>query len=244
MITSDEAEQLAAQWVAVRGPSVTARLDEFDLGWVVTAIPPAGERLPLGEGRGVIDRRTGEISVWPSLPIANVVALYRENHAQPPPPRAWDTLRQARRDLRRKPYPATVSYLTVSERVWTARSAKGDGELAHHPIVAAFFNVMPAKYRERGCERASEAIAISDALLAEDAGRLAAGRPPLTLAEARDEYFRGADIVTYRVREPGDPRGDQPCPASMPSMLLLGYLGFTLAGADPASPVGAEGGQS
>ncbi len=244
MITSEEAEQLATQWVVMRGPSFTARLDEFDLGWVVTAVPGPGERVPIGEGRGVLDRRTGEISVWPSLPVANVIGLYRENHAKPPPPRAWDTLQQARRDLRRASYPATVSYLTVSERVWTARSAKGDGELAHHPIVEAFYNVMPVKYRDRGCERASEAVAISDALLAEDAGRLAAGRPPLAAAEARDEYFHGADLVTYRVREAGDPAADRPCPASMSSMLLLGYLGFTLSGVDPASTAASEGSQS
>lgn len=242
MITSEEAARIAGLWAARFGADVSPRVHEFDLGWVVTPSSGATPR-PVGEGRGIVDRRTGEVSVWPSLPVDVVVEMFREQYVDPPPPRSWDPLRRARRELRRVSYPGTVSHLTVSGRLWSAATAKGDGEPAHHPIVDSFYRAMPARFRERGCERASEALVLSDALLAEDAGRGAAGRPPLTLLEAREEYLSSADVVTYRVREPGDPADGQSCPPPMPSLLLLQYLGFSLPGRDQASlPVDGGGG--
>lgn len=242
MITAEEADRIAGRWAARFGPDVTPLVKEFDLGWVVTPSSEAAPR-PVGEGRGIIDRRTGEVSVWPSLAVEDVVAMFREQYVDPLPPRSWDPLRRSRHELRRATYPGRVSHLTVAGRVWSASTAKGDGEPAHHPIVASFYRSMPAQFRERGCERASEALVLSDALLVEDDARAQAGRPPLTLSEARDEFLRGADVVTHRVREPGDASDGLPCRPPMPSMLLLQLLGFSLSGRETA-PTRPEGGSA
>lgn len=242
MITAEEADGIARRWAARFGPEVTPSVREFDLGWVVTPSSGAVPR-PVGEGRGVVDRRTGEVSVWPSLPVEDVVTMFREGYVDPLPPRGWDPLVRSRHELRRATFPGRVSHLTVASRVWSASTAKGDGDLSHHPIVESFYRRMPADFRERGCERASEALVLSDALLAEDEARAQAGRPPLTLDEARDEFLNGADLVTHRVREPGDAVGGLPCRPPMPSLMLLQFLGFRLSDRDAAS-ARTEGGSA
>lgn len=243
MITPEEAVGLANLWAGRLLPPAGARVSEFDQGWVVVPVSAEGEPRPVGEGYGVVDRRTGEVSVWASsLPSEDhVAAEYRRSGARTRGPRAWDPLRRARRDLRRTPYPATVSELTVAGRVWSARSAKGDGALAHHVIVSTFFDALPVEYRDRVGARASEAIVLSDALLAEDEGRRLAERPGLSVEEARDEYFSGASIVTALVREPGDQTDRRTRPPSVSSLLLLRFLGFGLADLGPAGvPPGEE----
>lgn len=61
---------------------------EFELGWVVWAEPPPVQVDPLtGERRApeevgaacaVVDRETGRFTVWPSVPVGEVVLLYRD----------------------------------------------------------------------------------------------------------------------------------------------------------------------
>ncbi len=85
--------------------------------------------------------------------------------------------------------------------------------------------------------------AISDAPHAEDARRAAGGQPPISIDEARAEWFRGAEVVTYRVREPGDPTGGQPTPPWFSCMALLRHFGFALQSPDDASDR-AEAGDS
>lgn len=242
MITRDEARLIAERWVAESAPdgvALTAAVHEFDVGYVVWGVEPANVTPQVGAGRGVIDKETGELSVWPSIPVELVAERYAERRStEPAAPRTWDPAAQARRDLRRLPTPATVTHLTVGDRLRITRSAKGDGELNHHPLVADFLAGLPLEHRERGHDRCAEAVALSDALHAEDARRGVASQPPITLDEVRTTLLRGADLVTYRVREPGDAVAGQPGPPCVSCLLLLQHLGFTLAA--PAEQTGEE----
>jgi hypothetical protein len=71
-------------------PHREVKAQEFDLGWVVGAAPApmerdpeTGERRPpaeIGNACGVVDRRTGELTVWPSVPVEEVVRMYQQKH--------------------------------------------------------------------------------------------------------------------------------------------------------------------
>ncbi|OAH14362.1 SUKH-4 family immunity protein [Streptomyces jeddahensis] len=93
MISQEQALALADRWLNPEGsaePRREVRMQEFDLGWVVWAAPAEPERDPVtGERRppaevgnacGVVDRRTGELTVWPSVPVDEVVQMYRQKH--------------------------------------------------------------------------------------------------------------------------------------------------------------------
>lgn len=230
MITREEAEQIAERWVresAPAGKTLTARVHEFDLGYVVWAQPRPDDPPLIGAGRGIIDRATGETSVWPSLPVEMVIKRFREKRAlEPPAPRTWDPAEQARWDLRHVATPATVSHLRLVDRVLVARSIKGDQAPRHHRLVDEFLASLAPEYRERGFERCSEAAALSDALHAEDARRTALGSPEISLADARSGLFGGAQLVTYRVREPGDPVAGESAPPCISCAMLERHFGF------------------
>jgi hypothetical protein len=55
------------------------------------------------------------------------------------------------------------------------------------------------------------------------------GEGRIGLDEVRGGLLRGAELVTYRVREPGDPHSGQPGPPCVSCLLLLRHLGFGLA---------------
>lgn len=242
MFSEAEAQVLADRWVN-QGRTPADRsgvgLREFDLGYVVWAIPPPDAPPQIGAPHGVIDRQTGELSIWPSVPVEQVIEMYQEEQARRMPvPRTWDPVRQARRDLTRAGFPESITHLTLrSGRVLRARSMKGDGEPNLHPLVAEALAGVPDEARERGRDRCAEVAALSDALLAEDSGRAADHRPPITLDYARTELFRGADVVTYAVREPDDPLAGAPRPPCLSCYVLLQHFGFRLM-----SPGGSGGG--
>jgi hypothetical protein len=93
-VTSQEqALAIADRWLNPEGsaePHREVRMQEFDLGWVVWAAPAeperdpeTGERRPpaeIGNACGVVDRRTGELTVWPSVPVDEVVQMYLRKH--------------------------------------------------------------------------------------------------------------------------------------------------------------------
>ena len=72
MITREEADQIAEKWLSESAPAGASQIpmvQEFDLGYVVWGKRPPGEPPLIGANRGVIDKDTGELSVWPSLPV-------------------------------------------------------------------------------------------------------------------------------------------------------------------------------
>ncbi|MCM2579851.1 SUKH-4 family immunity protein [Streptomyces meridianus] len=93
MISQAQAIAVADRWLnpdGVQAPHRRVGIQEFDLGWVVWAVPPpperdpvTGERRPpseMGNACGVVDRRTGQLSVWPSVPVDEVVRMYQLKH--------------------------------------------------------------------------------------------------------------------------------------------------------------------
>ncbi|MFC5216047.1 SUKH-4 family immunity protein [Streptomyces coerulescens] len=93
MTSQEQALAVADRWLNPEGstePRREVRMQEFDLGWVVWAAPAeperdpeTGERRPpaeIGNACGVVDRRTGELTVWPSVPVDEVVRMYRQKH--------------------------------------------------------------------------------------------------------------------------------------------------------------------
>ncbi|GAA3386869.1 YwqJ-related putative deaminase [Cryptosporangium minutisporangium] len=229
-ITANEARRIAARWVAESSPDLSPQLYEFDAGFVVWG---AGAEPQLGAGRGVIDRETGELSVWPALPVEVVAQRYRAalpaQSALPLPRPDGDQLTQVRRDLDRVGTPATITYLLLDGPPVTARSVKGDSAPQHHPLVEDALQRLPVEFRERGYQRCSEVVALSVALLAEDARRAGVGAPPTTLDEARKRVFRGAELVTYRVREPADPQDAVAGAPCLSCLAMLAYFGFDVA---------------
>jgi hypothetical protein len=196
---------------------------------------PAGGAPQLGAGRGVIDRETGELSVWPALPVEIVAQRYQVERATYPRPRLTsDQSVQVRRDLDRVATPGTITYLLLDAPPVTARSVKGDAEPQHHALVQDALNRLPVEFRERGYTRCSEVVALSVALLAEDARHAAAGLPATTLDAARKRVFKGAELVTYRVREPADPQDAVPGAPCLSCLAMLAYFGFDVAAPEDA----------
>lgn len=237
-VTRGEASTIAQQWVrdsAQSAQSVSAAVHEFDLGYVVWAESPL-DSPPLATARGIIDRATGELSVWPALPVETVIEQFRSARSdQPPAARTWDPRAQAERDRTLAVAPANVTYLTVRGRTVVSRSVKGDDEPNHHRLVREFLtDVLPPQYRERGYDRCSEAAALSDALHAEDAGRAAVHEPAISLAAARADLFAGAGMVTYRIREADDPTAGRSGPPCVSCALLGRHFGFLLSPPDSA----------
>jgi hypothetical protein len=91
MISRDEALARAREWAAAGHPGPTPEVDlyEFDLGYVAWRIQPepagtAGPPVPpsaTGSAKAVIDRETGELSQWPSLPAPTIAERYAERRA-------------------------------------------------------------------------------------------------------------------------------------------------------------------
>ncbi|GAA2155630.1 hypothetical protein GCM10009760_55730 [Kitasatospora kazusensis] len=90
MISREQALSTADAWLNAGSSDGTAREvrhREFDLGWAVWAAPAplerdpvTGERRPpadLGQACGVVDRQSGELSVWSSIPVDEVIEAYR-----------------------------------------------------------------------------------------------------------------------------------------------------------------------
>ncbi|MGY5130384.1 SUKH-4 family immunity protein [Streptomyces nigrescens] len=93
MINQAQAHATAARWLnpeGQQGPPREVAMQEFDLGWVVWAVPPppevdpqTGQRRPpaeVGAACGVVDRASGELTVWPSVPVDEVVRMYQQKH--------------------------------------------------------------------------------------------------------------------------------------------------------------------
>ncbi|MEV1288699.1 SUKH-3 domain-containing protein [Micromonospora sp. NPDC049679] len=230
MIMRDEAERIAAVWAyresLRRGHEYTPQLDEFDLGYVVWSAPPPNVLAAPGDGpRTVIDRETGELTYWPSVPAPVIHEMYREHRARRPAPvRTADPAVDLRRNTTRLSTPSIAAHLTLRGQVHRAHGAKGDQELRHHPLVRGYLDRLPPGHLVRGGDRHAELIVLSDVLHQYDQQRAAAGAPPLTLETAR-ELLAGAQLEVFRVREPGDPIGGPAKHACESCIIALVHFG-------------------
>lgn len=240
MIDRFDAKLIAGAWLSQDDDVMVHGFGfhEFDLGYLFWRKSPPGRPQDVGAGRIVVDRHNGEMTHWPSVPVDAVIEQYRAFRAEhPPAPLTWDPVVRAKRDRVRAPFPENVTHLRLADgRLRIGRSMKGEGTPNLHPLVREFLDGLPPALRERGHDRCAEVAALSDALHAEDARRAHAGEPPLSLSDVRERLLRGADLVTYRIREPGDPTGGQPTAPCVSCQALLRHFGFGLQA--PAEGVG------
>ncbi|MFI6562644.1 SUKH-4 family immunity protein [Streptomyces sp. NPDC050534] len=87
MVTFAQAQERAEEWINGDVPSYQhreVRVREFELGFVVWAEDRAdGPRSDGGGQRLVIARDSGEATLWPSLPVGEVVRRYEEEYGRP-----------------------------------------------------------------------------------------------------------------------------------------------------------------
>ena len=205
MITRADAELLVNSWAEAAaeragGGDWVGLLEEYDFGYVGWVKPPADGRPEPGSGvRSVIDRDSGDVIPWGSIPAPMVAENYRAGR----PPFAVPTVDPVMR-IREQARPGltmnTAASITLSfdRRMRTAYGARGDHELNHHPVVREFLAAQPPGHTSRGADRHADLILISDVLHAHDA----VSGAPTTLAAAR-RLFRGVvRFTTVRIRRP------------------------------------------
>ncbi|MDJ0341335.1 SUKH-4 family immunity protein [Streptomyces sp. H10-C2] len=100
MVTFAQAQERAERWINGDVPAYQARevrVREFDLGFVAWSEPREdGPSSDDGQVRLVIARDSGEATLWPGLPVGEVIRRYEEeygavpNDAAPPPPQRID----------------------------------------------------------------------------------------------------------------------------------------------------------
>ncbi|MBT2888588.1 hypothetical protein HET65_31325, partial [Streptomyces sp. McG5] len=101
MVTFAQAQERADAWINADLPAYQHRevqVREFDLGFVVWAEDRAGG--PVSDGgrqRLVIARDSGDTTLWPGLPVGEVIRRYEEEYGRagqadepPAPPRSND----------------------------------------------------------------------------------------------------------------------------------------------------------
>jgi hypothetical protein len=148
------AERLASEASLRTGRPWRGFVEEFEHGWAVWTVPPAGERPPIGLGKTVLDKETGGVTHWPSWPTSVLASEYAA--AAPKPSAA--------------PQPPGVLPLLIRERwiespdgrVWRAESWMADAPPSHHPLVAQWLSDQDKLVR--GAERHAELLVLSTAL--------------------------------------------------------------------------------
>ncbi|HEV2633968.1 MAG TPA: hypothetical protein VGX23_02405 [Actinocrinis sp.] len=82
-VNAAAAQAIGDEWVNSSGFSagrIRAGIWEFDRGYIVyPRLSPQDAQLNVGSARGVIDRATGRLSLWPSYPFPMVAQMYRES---------------------------------------------------------------------------------------------------------------------------------------------------------------------
>ncbi|GIF24505.1 hypothetical protein BJ973_007984 [Actinoplanes tereljensis] len=211
MISLEEAEFVAEGWAHKqsirRGYPCTPHVDELALGYAVwMQLPPEIRTEPGEDVTTVIDRDTGRLSHWPIASTAELDEHYRERRdAAIGRHQTADPVAELKREAHRRVSPAVAAHLTLGDRLFRARGAKGDQELRHHPLVAQLLAAIPAENTVRGAERHAELLVVSDVLYEADKVRDAA----LDLGDARALLAQG-QFDTFHIRESGDPIGGEP----------------------------------
>ncbi len=88
MVTLAQAQERAERWVNGEVPAYEqreVRVREFDLGFVAWAEDRAGAPASdSGDVRLVIARDSGETTLWPALPVGEVIRRYEEEYGEEP----------------------------------------------------------------------------------------------------------------------------------------------------------------
>lgn len=86
MVTFAQAQERAEEWINGEAPAYQhreVRVREFELGFVVWGEDRAeGPRSDAGAQRLVIARDTGEATLWPALPVGEVIRRYEEEYGR------------------------------------------------------------------------------------------------------------------------------------------------------------------
>ncbi|MEU3613886.1 SUKH-4 family immunity protein [Streptomyces sp. NPDC006872] len=103
MVTFAQAQERAEEWINGDVPAYQhreVRVREFELGFVVWAEDRAeGPRSDGGAHRLVIARDSGEATLWPSVPVGEVIRRYEEEYGRPEAPADAAPAPAARVDL-------------------------------------------------------------------------------------------------------------------------------------------------
>ncbi|WP_371479823.1 SUKH-4 family immunity protein [Kitasatospora sp. NBC_00315] len=87
MVTYAQAQELAEDWInggVPRSLQREVRVREFDLGFICWAVDPEdGTAADGGEARLVVARDSGASTLWPALPVNEVVRQYEEVYGRP-----------------------------------------------------------------------------------------------------------------------------------------------------------------
>ncbi|MER7920627.1 MULTISPECIES: SUKH-4 family immunity protein [unclassified Streptomyces] len=90
MVTYAQAQERAEEWINGEVPAYQhreVRVREFELGFVVWGEDRAeGPRSGAGAQRLVIARDSGEATLWPALPVGEVIRRYEEEYGRPDGP--------------------------------------------------------------------------------------------------------------------------------------------------------------
>ncbi|MCE0446984.1 hypothetical protein LT493_28200 [Streptomyces tricolor] len=91
MVTYAQAQERAEEWINGDVPAYQhreVRVREFELGFVVWGEDRAeGPRSDAGGQRLVIARDSGEATLWPALPVGEVIRRYEEEYGRAEEPR-------------------------------------------------------------------------------------------------------------------------------------------------------------
>ncbi|MET8767882.1 hypothetical protein ABZV94_13315, partial [Streptomyces sp. NPDC004658] len=146
MVTYAQAQERAEEWINGDVPAYQhreVRVREFELGFVVWGEDRAeGPRSDAGGQRLVIARDSGEATLWPALPVGEVIRRYEEEYGRADEPRdAVPAPAAARLDLNQ-----TSFLLTPPEWLQEAADRLGLGERtegAGSPVPAAGASAEP-----------------------------------------------------------------------------------------------------
>ncbi|GGU90393.1 hypothetical protein GCM10010260_26070 [Streptomyces filipinensis] len=127
MVTYAQAQERAEEWINGDVPVYQhreVRVREFELGFVVWGEDRAeGPRSDAGGQRLVIARDSGEATLWPALPVGEVIRRYEEEYGRPDEPRDAAPAAAARVDLNQ-----TSFLLTPPEWLQEAADKLGIGD--------------------------------------------------------------------------------------------------------------------
>ncbi|MGV9940356.1 SUKH-4 family immunity protein [Streptomyces sp. NPDC003401] len=152
MVTFAQAQERGEEWVNGDVPAYQhreVRVREFGLGFVVWAEDRAeGPRSDGGGQRLVLARDSGEVTLWPALPVGEVIRRYEEEYGRPEGEPAPVPPAAARVDLNQ-----TSFLLSPPEWLQEAADRLGIGEAADAPEPASAPSSPP--------ESESESVSVS-----------------------------------------------------------------------------------